>query len=59
MMLFLQENLPTILVGAVVAAMLLGAVWYLCHQRKKASGAGGCGGSCCGCPCAAKCPEQR
>ena len=54
---WIKENLPTIFVSVVVAALIILAVVKLARDRKK--GKSSCGGCCCGCSMAEFCPGEE
>ena len=54
MLAFIGNNLPTILVGAVILALIGLALWSMRRSKKKGSG---CCGSCAGCPHAGNCKK--
>lgn len=56
MLSFINENLATIIVGAVVAAIFAAVVINLVRDRKLKKNSCGCGGcGCSGCPSAKNC----
>jgi hypothetical protein len=56
---WLMDNLATIVVGAVLLALVIGVVAYMRKQKRKNPGAGSCGCGCSACPMAENCAEKR
>ncbi|MDR0841708.1 MAG: FeoB-associated Cys-rich membrane protein [Christensenellaceae bacterium] len=57
MLSFLQANLPSLLVGAVVLALLALAIWSIIRTKKKTGSACGCG--CSKCPYSNDCEQKE
>lgn len=57
MLQFLSENIATIIVGAIVLALVAIVVWKMASDKKK--GKSSCGAGCVQCPNAAYCHPQK
>lgn len=55
---FLSQNWGTILVGAILAAVIIGIIVKMRKDRKNGKGSCGCGGSCDGCPSCSMCHKK-
>ncbi|MGN0986163.1 MAG: FeoB-associated Cys-rich membrane protein [Candidatus Enterenecus sp.] len=57
MLLWLQENLSTILVGLALLAAVAAVIVYMVRRKKQ--GKGGCGCGCSGCAMSGSCHEKK
>lgn len=55
---FLAQNWGTIIVGAIVLALIAGIILKMHRDRKKGKGSCSCGNSCEGCPSCSMCHKK-
>ena len=58
MLVFIKENLSTIIIGLIILAVVVGIVVKMIRDKKKGKGSCSCGCGCENCPSASICHEK-
>ncbi len=59
MLAWIGENIATIIIGAVLAAMVTAIVIGMVRGKKKGKSSCGCGCGCAGCPMSSACHKRK